>query len=297
MHINQPPRPHIPAFKEKFVAFVDILGFKKIVENSEAGSGIPLTEILELLKNFGSPEQRLKLEPNGPFICPDSQRIENNIDFRLSQISDCAVISTEISPAGAIGLIHSCWTISMAFLRHGILCRGHITRGNIHHSETHFIGTGYQTAYEAESKVSIFQRHSDDKGTPFIEIGKDFSMYIEAFGDNCVKTMFNRMTISSEENSAISPFKRLEHSFLIAGYGINFDANRELKANDNVRKQIQKLIEKVHFFADRSNPTAMLKIDHYISALNQQLKNCDETDVFIRKLTQPFGGINSNKQA
>lgn len=287
----------IPTFKEKFVAFVDILGFKKIVEDSERGNGIPLPEILELLKNFGSPEQRLKLEPHGPFICPDSKKLENNIDFRLSQISDCAVISTEISPAGAINLIHSCWVISMAFLRHGILCRGYITRGNIYHSEAHFIGTGYQTAYESESKVSIFQRHRDDKGTPFIEIGKDFSAYIEAFGDGCVKTMFDRMTISNEENLAIFPFKRLGHSFLIAGHGVNFDANRELKANDNIRKQIQKLIEKVHSFEDQSSPTAMLKIDHYISALNQQLKNCDETDAFIKKLAQPFEGVNSNKQS
>lgn len=275
-------------FKEKFVAFVDILGFKQMVADSESGKGIPLAQILELLKNFGSSDERQKLEPQGPFLCPCSRRIENNIDFRLSQISDCAVISTEISPAGAINLVNYCWVIAMRFLQHGILCRGHITRGHIYHSEDQFIGTGYQNAYAAESKVSLFQRDPEDKGTPFIEVDKGFCQYVEEFGDDCVKKMFGRMTRSDGEGVAVFPFQRLQHSFIIAGHGIDFDPEKERKSIENVRKRIKTMKEKVLSFADESNPKAMRKIEHYIAALDAQLVACDTTDDFIDKLCQPF---------
>lgn len=282
------PETTVPEFKEKFVAFVDILGFKQMVADSESGTGIPLDQILELLKNFGSPNERQKYEPQGPFLCPCSRRIENNIDFRLSQISDCAVISTEISPAGSINLINYCWVIAMNFLQHGILCRGHITRGHIYHSEEQFIGTGYQNAYAAESKVSLFQRDPEDKGTPFIEVDKDFCQYVDEFGDDCVKKMFSRMTRSDGEGVAIFPFQRLQHSFMIAGHGINFDPEKERESNGNVRKWIRTMKEKVLSFADKSNPKAMRKIEHYIAALDAQLIACDRTDEFIDKLCQPF---------
>ena len=34
-------------FKDKFIGFVDILGFKKLVEVAEAGTGMPLAELLD----------------------------------------------------------------------------------------------------------------------------------------------------------------------------------------------------------------------------------------------------------
>jgi hypothetical protein len=259
-----------------------------MVADSESGTGLPLSQILGLLKNFGSPDERQKYESHGPFLCPCSPRIANNIDFRLSQISDCAVISTEVSPAGAINLISFCWGIAMRFLQRGILCRGHITRGHIYHSADQFIGTGYQNAYAAESNVSLFQRGPDDKGTPFIEVDNDFCQYIKDSSDACVKEMFGRLTRSDGEGVAIFPFQRLQHSFLIAGLNIKFDPNKEREANGNVRKWIKTMKENVLSFADARNPKAMRKIEHYIEALDAQLAACDETDKFIDKLCQPF---------
>jgi hypothetical protein len=98
----------------------------------------------------------------------------------------------------------------------------------------------------------------------------------------------------------VSPLALLALSFIndflyALAPSFRFHLVKDGKANDNIRKQILKLIEKVHSFADNSNPTAMLEIDHYVSALNQQLKNCDETDAFIKKLVKPFGKINSEK--
>ncbi len=35
-------------FEEKFIAFIDVLGFKNLAESAEKGNGLPLPEIMEL---------------------------------------------------------------------------------------------------------------------------------------------------------------------------------------------------------------------------------------------------------
>ena len=87
-------------FKDKFIGFVDILGFKKFVEAAEAGTGMSLAELLELLRELGTVDDRRNLEKYGPTICPTSAYRQRDLDFRLTQISDCVVVSTEVSPAG-----------------------------------------------------------------------------------------------------------------------------------------------------------------------------------------------------
>ncbi len=45
--------------------------------------------------------------------------------FQLTQASDCAIASTEISPAGAIAILEHCWKAAMALLRNGVLMTPH----------------------------------------------------------------------------------------------------------------------------------------------------------------------------
>ena len=100
--------------------------------------------------------------------------------------------------------------------------------------------------------------------------------------------MFSRMTKSDGESVALFPFKRLSHSFLIAGFGVTFDPNKEKRSNDNLRKSIVSFRDKVSALVDLSNPDAMRKAEHYIGALNAQIDVCDETDEMIDKLCAPF---------
>src|SRR5690349_257687 len=115
-------------FKEKFVGFIDVLGFKELVREAEAGTGISLDELLTLIQCLGSPKDRERFVNHGPRICPQSQYKSKDLDFRITQISDCAIVSTEISPAGAINLISHCWDSVIELMPKGILCRGFITR-------------------------------------------------------------------------------------------------------------------------------------------------------------------------
>ncbi len=156
-------------YKDKFIAYLDICGFTKLVKASDE-NGLTPDEILDLLSSFGSAESRNIFNNYGPNICPSSVHVNRDLDFRVTQISDCAVISSEISPAGIINLIHHCWGTVFKLLQQGFMCRGYITRGNIYHTDNQFIGTGYLKACMAEKEVSAFKMKPDEKGTPFVEI-------------------------------------------------------------------------------------------------------------------------------
>lgn len=274
-------------FREKFIAFIDILGFKRLVAEAEAGIGFSLQEITELVGLLGSSAERDRFDKYGPTCCPESRRIEKNMDFRVSQVSDCVVVSAEISPAGAINIVNHCWGVVISLLQKGVMCRGYISKGSIHHTESHFIGTGYQNVLEAERQVAVFKRAADERGTPFVEVDHAVCDFI-AGCDACVKEMFSRMTKNDGESVALFPFKRLSHSFMIAGFGVTFDPDKEKRSNDNLRTAIITFRNKVAALVDSSNPDAMRKAEHYIGALNAQVDVCTQTDEMIDKLCTPF---------
>lgn len=282
-------------FKDKFIAFVDILGFKGLVEEAAAGTGLALSELLELLKNFGSPEERDKFTKHGPMTCPQSAYLQRDLNFRLTQLSDCAIVSTEISPAGVINLVSHCWGIVINLMHSGIMCRGYITRGAIFHTDSQVIGPGYQNAYENESKVAAFKRQADERGTPFVEVDRSVCEYVRQCEDKCVKEMFSRCVKDDGEVVALFPFKRLAHSFIIGGdWGHKFDPEKERQSNQNLRLLITRLKERVMSFVDTSNPSAVTKAEHYIEALNAQLAVCDDTDRAISMLSSPFTKLPRN---
>ena len=275
-------------FKEKFIAFVDVLGFKQMVHASESGSGMPLPELIDMLKELGTQDDRISYEKYGPTTCPQSTYIQRDLDFKLNQVSDCVVVSSEVSPAGVINLINHCWGAVIMLLHKGIMCRGYITKGLIYHDEDLFIGSGYQDAYLKEANVSAFKREADERGTPFIEVDQSVCDYVAEHGDPCVKEMFSRMVKADGTVTALFPFQRLSHSFIIGGLGHKFDPVKEKKNNDNLRQSIIKVKERVMSFVDNNNPSAMRKATHYIDALDAQLIVCDETDKAIDMLCAPF---------
>ncbi len=277
-----------PKFQEKFIAFLDILGFKGFVEAAETGNGMPLSELLEVLKKLGSPDQREKFGERGPIACPQSAYLERNLDFRLTQISDSVVVSAEVSAAGIINLLNHCWSAVFGLLESGIMCRGYITRGLIFHTNTHLIGTGYQKAYENEGNVAAFKHEADERGTPFVEVDRSVCNYVSECKDWCVGEMFSRFVKRDGELAALFPFQRLAHSFIIAGAGKTFDPEKEKRANQNVRLWINGFKERVMALVDTSKPSAVRKAEHYIQALDAQLEVCDRTDEMIALLVSGF---------
>ena len=268
-------------FTDKFIGFVDVLGFKEHVKTAEDGSGVSLLELLELVRELGATEDRNRFVKHGPTTCPQSAYIQRDLDFRVTQISDCVIVSAEISPAGLINLLSHCWKAAIRLLYKGVLCRGFITRGSVYHTDNQVIGSGYQHAYENERTVSAFALDSEDRGTPFVEVDPVVCQYVNTHGDSCVKEMFSRMVKTDGEVTALFPFQRIGHSFIIDS---RFDAKKELAANQRVREGIGTLKGRVLAMVDKNNERAMRKVRHYIRALDRQLEICDRTDEVIRKL-------------
>ena len=111
-------------YKEKFIAFLDILGYSKLVEESENGSGLPTDELLKLASMLGAPDARNRFAERGHSVCPHSRSAARDLDLESTQITDCAVLSAEVSPAGAINLVNLSWTAVLGLLTNGLLCRG-----------------------------------------------------------------------------------------------------------------------------------------------------------------------------
>ena len=272
-------------FVEKFIAFVDILGFCGFVADAERGAGRSLDDLLDLLSTFGSPAQREAFAKYGPTICASSRYHNRDLDFRLTQISDCAIISTELSPAGMINLVHHVWGTVIHFLERGTLCRGYITRGRIYHTDHQVIGTGYLHAYQREAQVGVFQRTADERGTPFVEIDETITAYVQDC-DATVKEMFRRYVKEDRGLIALFPFQRIAHSFVISGFD-ELDVAREQRENNKVRRLIDDLKVLIMTYIDKNNPGAVRKAEHYLAALDAQRDVCDKTDEFLHRFSTP----------
>lgn len=274
-------------FKDKFIGYVDILGFRGMVKAAEAGTGMTLPGILEMLELLGTPDDRKDFEKYGPIICPKSASIQRDLDFRVTRFSDSVTVSSEVSPAGVINLVHHCWRMVINFLTKGIMCRGYIMRGSIYHTDFQPIGSGYQKAsFKEKEGVTAFKRKADERGTPFVEIDQAVCNYVRDCGDKCVKEMFSRYVKGDGVVMALFPFQRLAHSF--GGFGYKFDAEEEKRSNNNVRLWIENFKERVMALVDQSNPNAMSKAEHYIAALDAQLEVCKRTDEVIDMYNSPF---------
>ncbi len=218
-------------------------------------------------------------------MCPLASYMQRDLDFRVTQISDCVVLSTEISPAGGINLVNQAWLAVAELLAKGILCRGYITRGKIYHTDAQFVGTGYQKALARESEVMAFSRHANDQGTPFVEIDPEVRDFLAKSSDGCVREMFSRLVKDDGTVTALFPFQQFCAKFAITS---DFDAAKQKASNENLRIWLHSIKERMSKYIDSSNPKAVLKSEHYFAALDAQLAICDRTDQVIQGLSRPF---------
>jgi hypothetical protein len=277
-------------YEDKFIAFVDILGFSDLVRRSEEGrEGAPtFDDILNLTRQLGSISSRSRFADRGPAVCPDARYIAKDLNFRVTQISDCVVISSEISPAGVINLLFHCASIPTLLMTQGYLCRGHITRGNIFHTDTQFFGSGYMRAYDKESKVSIFRVALNEGGTPFIEVDPQVCQYIESQDDACVKTIFAGMVETDGYTTALSPFpamKRIPASIIRDDFDPSYWKKNVQISRTNLQRMIAQL-EKAEALA--TDERGRLKILHYKRKLADVLAAKDGDDELLDHLSSTY---------
>lgn len=276
-----------PTFEDKFIAFIDILGFKELVAAAEAQK-VPLTALLDLLGNFRAESDQQEFARNGYDVCPGAPALSRDVAFRATQVSDSLVLSAEVSPAGVANIIARAWRVAVRFMEQAILLRGYITRGSIYHHGSSFLGSGYLRAYRQESEVAAFSRDAGDTGTPFVELDAAVVEYVRATDDVCVKQMLDHCTATDGTYTAIFPFRAMSQSFIVGGFYSQFIDYRAIRAgNIGLRGDIARLKEQLWVNADMSKPRVVAKVQHYAAALEQQLQGCDVVDAVLDQMGVP----------
>ena len=260
-------------FRDKFIAFVDILEFSSKVEQAEKGEDVQLADLIELCSALAQRDHTFGIAEYGLTICPESPCISRSLDCEVTQVSDCAVISAEVSPAGIVHLVQHVSACAFRLMRSGVMVRGYITRGRIFHNGNQFMGTGYQKAVNEEKHIGAFRWLLDETATPFVEIDPAVVGYVNKDTDKCVQDVFG-MWSNTDENgiTAIFPFNRLiqlAESFAIGEID-------EWKNNvEKVENWIFNFLHRLDFQMQRAGWKANEKAKYYRLYLYEQLDACD----------------------
>lgn len=212
--------------------------------------------------------------------CPNSESKSDDLDFVITQISDCAIISAELSGAGIVNLIEHCRSVVSSLMLNGIMCRGYITKGNIYHTENQVIGTGYQNAYAGEPEVVAFGEvveNGEKEKTPFLEVGSKIVDYLKGINDSSVERVIKMSTHSDGHYHTINPFSCLTC----------FADLRDGEQLIKVKNTIGTFKGKIRVLSPDEKEKAFAKSKYYHCFLDEQIQKCDERISRKETLSKP----------
>ena len=130
-------------YTERYVAFADILGFTNIVkETASACSPKRQEALVAALAEAGS------YHPS----------VNDDDDFQFQTFSDSIVMSSAPTTSALIHIFGSLIDLSINLLRAGLLIRGAVARGQLHHKQNIMFGPAFLEAYSIESRTANYPR-------------------------------------------------------------------------------------------------------------------------------------------
>lgn len=137
IEINNTTMSEITNYEIRYVAFIDILGFKNIIKKSEKKENEIqyIEKAIDIFKSF-----------------------TNEDSFIVTQFSDSVVISTKDSEDDFQKLLKCLLEISIKSIGIWYLLRGGITKGKLIHTKDYLFGPAMNYAYRLESELAIFPR-------------------------------------------------------------------------------------------------------------------------------------------
>ncbi len=184
-------------YEDRVVLFVDILGFKNIINSTVNSNGTDNEQQIENVYNtFLSINDLYDINKKDNFI-------QENVS--ITQFSDSLVISFLVKELGEIFWnIFFLQLLSMRLISHGIICRGAISYGKLIHNDNIIFGPALIDAYNAElnnakypriileeSIITLAAEHHSDHHLPIHEVEAIFDIvsedndglfYIDYFG-------------------------------------------------------------------------------------------------------------------
>jgi hypothetical protein len=182
-------------FNNKIVAFIDVLGFKNLIDNSE---------VIRLQKYF-------------EFVAEELQAYFNNNDIDYLLISDSIVIYTDYSEKHFIKLIYALGIIQARLLCSKILIRGSISQGLlfVQKSKNIIVGQGLINAYLLEKNANY----------PRIIIDRSF--FKEGKFKKIVNTTGNKIWINLLEYESLkSGYAYIDYVHILSRYKQFLQNNR-----------------------------------------------------------------------
>lgn len=254
-------------YENKFVLFLDILGFKKIIENTYDKTEDKEEEIQKLFDTLLTLKKIMGAEIGSK---------------KVTQFSDLIVVSfVEKEEIQFMHLLDdiSYMLYSLAF--RGIICRGAVAYGKFYHDDNHLFGPALVEAYETESKAAIYPRVIFDKSViqVFKENGKkkftqkyflddvldkylkedlDDKLYIDYFYnpitfadsyDIYLNYLINlRETISQGLSKAKSPDIKVKYGWMKIKFNDALHRVKAYKGNDSTRQLAIHKLKGIKYF-------------------------------------------------
>ena len=135
-------------YKNKIVCFIDILGFGKMVSKEYLDNPFMIYSILRKIDGF------IRDWFNAT--------INSESELEITQFSDSIVLS--VLPVGHYFMNFNFFKeLSIAMIKEGVVFRGGITYGQIHHDTEFVFGPAMNCAYYLESKIANYPRILLDK--------------------------------------------------------------------------------------------------------------------------------------
>jgi len=141
-------------YEERYIAFIDILGFSSLVERSEADVNLleRLTSVLEDVRMYKKLEEHMDaFDSNHPL------HFFQNM-FKMTTFSDSILISTKINTIGLGEIIFISAIICNRLLHQGVFTRGAISKGKLIHTNTIVLGPGLIRVYNLQKDAAIYPR-------------------------------------------------------------------------------------------------------------------------------------------
>jgi hypothetical protein len=132
-----------PGYERRIVAFYDFLGWRsKIIEAGDNPEKIGNLRRMIL-------RHSLSLRGQQEYAAPDA---------KVSTFSDNMVVSLPVNEVNVVHLLTTLGAFQFASVGGGLLVRGGVTVGRIHHDELSVFGPALNRAYELESKIAVVPR-------------------------------------------------------------------------------------------------------------------------------------------
>ena len=126
-------------YKQKVVLFLDLLGFKEVIDNREASDIYNALKIIKGIKELD-----------------DDQKEYGVKTTRLAtHFSDSLVVSFDVTdPSQVFYTLHDIQTMLLELTLKKYICRGGVVVGDIYHDEKYIFGPAFLNAHKLESSVA-----------------------------------------------------------------------------------------------------------------------------------------------